>query len=546
MKTRTAAPYLLTGIIVSLSLIAGPVRAQSDEETARPTGWDEYSHGNSTDPDYAVVFPQDEVNTITITLSPENWQAMLDNMTELYGEFGTRASGEGRQPMGEGPAADQLPPEGFVPPAMGERPEDAAPGQFAPGGQPPQGFAPPAMGERPGGMGAGGMPGMETTENPIWVAADVTFEGQTWTNVGIRFKGNSSLMSTWGGGNWKLPFKLDFDEFEDDYPEIKNQRFYGFKQLSFSSNWSDSSLLREKVTADIFREAGVPAAQTAFYAVYVDYGEGPLYFGLYTAVEIVEDTVIQTQFADDSGNVYKPEGAGATFAAGTFNEESFDKETNAKANDYSDILALFEALHATTRTTDAAAWRSGLEAIFDVDGFLRWLAVNSVVQNWDTYGQMAHNYYLYTDPFTGLITWIPWDNNMALMAGMGGGMGDGAGAGGRRDGSGRELALGLDRVGSDWPLIRYLMDDPVYHALYDHYVEETINGAFEPARMTAIYQTLHDLIAPYVVGENGEQPGYTTLSSAEAFETALATLITHVNQRYTAAQQYLESRAAAQ
>jgi len=135
---------------------------------------------------------------------------------------------------------------------------------------------------------------------------------------------------------------------------------------------------------------------------------------------------------------------------------------------------------------------------------------------------------------------------MALMAGMGGGMGDGAGAGGRRDGSGRELALGLDRVGSDWPLIRYLMDDPVYHALYDHYVEETINGAFEPARMTAIYQTLHDLIAPYVVGENGEQPGYTTLSSAEAFETALATLITHVNQRYTAAQQYLESRAAAQ
>lgn len=527
MRTHTAAPALLMGIIVSLSLIASPVRAQSHEEIARPAGWDEYSHGNSTDPDYAVVFPQDEVNSITITISPENWQAMLDNMTELYGEFGTRRDGGGRQPMGEWPA-------------------DVAPGQIAPGGQPPEGFAPPAMGKRPGGMGAGGMMGMGNTENPIWVPVDITFEGQTWTSVGIRFKGNSSLMSTWGSGTYKLPFKLDFDEFEDDYPEIENQRFYGFKQLSFSSNWSDSSLLREKVTADIFREAGVPAAQTAFYAVYVDYGEGPLYFGLYTAAEVVDDTVIHTQFADDSGNVYKPEGTGATFAAGTFNEESFDKETNAKANDYSDILALFDALHATTRTTDPEAWRSGLEAVFDVDGFLRWLAVNSVVQNWDTYGQMAHNYYLYTDPTTGLITWIPWDNNMALMDDRGGGDGDGADDIGGRDGFGRELALGLDSVSSDWPLIRYLMDDPLYHTLYDRYVEETINGAFEPARMTAIYQALHDLIAPYVVGEGGEQPGYTNLSSADAFESALATLITHVNERYTAAQQYLESRATAQ
>src|SRR5690606_28775359 len=104
-----------------------------------------------------------------------------------------------------------------------------------------------------------------------------------------------------------------------------------------------------------------------------------IYFGLYTAVEVVDDTVIQTQFEDDSGNVYKPEGTGATFAEGSFDEASFDKETNQDEADFSDILALFEALHASTRETDPAAWRSGLEAVFDVDGFLRWLAVNMVV-----------------------------------------------------------------------------------------------------------------------------------------------------------------------
>jgi spore coat protein H len=512
---------ILLGIIIILSLIVPPALAQ-DDDVERPPGWSEDSHGNSADSNYAVVFPQDEVNTVTITISPENWQAMLDNMTELYGEFGTREGG-GRPPMGGGEQPGDLGP--------GQRPPD---GEQPPNGEWPEGNAPPNMAQAPQGMGPGGGMPLGTSENPIWVPADITFEDQTWTHVGIRFKGNSSLMSSWGGGIWKLPFKLDFDEFEDDYPEIDDQRFYGFKQLSFSSNWSDASLLREKVTADIFLEAGVPSAQTAFYAVYVDYGDGPIYFGLYTAVEVVDDTLIETQFDDDGGNVYKPEGTGATFAEGSFDEESFDKETNQDEADYSDILTLFDALHADTRLTDPATWRSNLESVFNVDGFLRWLAVNMVVQNWDTYGQMAHNYYLYTDPITGLINWIPWDNNMALSAGMGGGFRGGG------------LSIDLNSVTEDWPLIRYLMDDPVYHEIYVAYVEETINGAFEPAKMAATYRALHDLIAPYVVGENGEQPGYTHLNSAVEFDTALTALIDHVNARYVTAQEYISSQTSMQ
>ena len=34
----------------------------------RPVGWDDASHGNDVDPNYAVVFPQDRVNQITITM----------------------------------------------------------------------------------------------------------------------------------------------------------------------------------------------------------------------------------------------------------------------------------------------------------------------------------------------------------------------------------------------------------------------------------------------------------------------------------------------
>ena len=215
-----------------------------------------------------------------------------------------------------------------------------------------------------------GMMGGNDDQNPVWVEAEISFKGEIWEYVGIRFKGNSSLKSTWGSNSLKLPFKLDFDEFEGVYPETEDQRFYGFKQLSFSSGFKDDSLLREKVAADIFREAGVPSAQTAFYSVTIDYGEGPVYFGLFTAVEVVDDTVIETQFSNDNGNVYKPEGTGATFAEGSFNEDSFDKETNQDEADYSDVLALFTILHADNCLTDPETWRSELEAVFDIDTFL--------------------------------------------------------------------------------------------------------------------------------------------------------------------------------
>jgi spore coat protein CotH len=495
----------LAGLFLALILLVLPAAAQ---DASRPEGWNDYSHSNDTDPDYSVVFPQDAVNTITISIAPETWQLMLEDMTGLYGEFGTRTGLGG--------------PGGFQPPAGG--------------------FQPPAGGfQMPGGMGVGRLSFAD--ENPVWVAVDISLNDQTWTNVGMRFKGNSSLTSTWGGGIYKLPFKLDFDEFEDTYPEIDNQRFFGFKQLSFSSNWSDDSLLREKVTADIFREAGVPSAQTSFYAVYVDFGDGPVYFGLYTAVEVIEDTVIDTQFADNDGNVYKPEGEGATFAAGTFDEDEFDKETNGDEADYSDILAMFEALHADSRLSDPEAWRAGLESVFDVDGFLLWMATNTVIQNWDTYGQMSHNYFLYNDPTSGLLTWIPWDNNMALGDGMIGGFRmPGPAGGGTNNG-----AASFDKSGvtEQWPLIRFLLDDAVYHDIYVAYVDQVSTGAFEPSKMAATYQALHDLIAPYAIGENGEITGYTNLSAPEAFTSALTTLINHAQQRYTLAQTFVAEQRAA-
>lgn len=369
------------------------------------------------------------------------------------------------------------------------------------------------------GVGRGG--NSFSDENPVFVPAEVFYEGTQWYKVGVRFKGNSSLASTWKSGNMKLSFKLDFDEFEDDYPQIKNQRFYGFKKLSLKNNYNDKSMLREKVAGDIFRNAGLVGSHTAFYALYVDYGEGPVYFGLYTLVEEVDDTVIDTQFANNDGNLYQPDGDGASFASGTFSESVFGKETNEDAADWSDIQNLFTALHADNRTSHAAAWRTSLESVLDTDVFLKYLAVNTVIQNWDTYGRMTHNYFLYNNPETNLLTWIPWDNNEALQTGNMGG----------------SLPLNFSGLSSSqWPLIGYLYADATYKAQYDTYVEEVINGVFNPSDMQATYTTYATLVEPYATSEIR---GYSFLNSSSDFQSAVNTLKTHVKQRSAAVAAYL-------
>ncbi len=475
-----------TGVPQTLVPTAGAANAEGtgdtgneDETVTRPSGWTDRTHSKTADPDYDTVFPANEVKRIDLIFTPSDWQAMLDDMTELFGTFGS--------------STNQRPGNGGAPPA--------GPGQMIPPTTPGNSFP---------------------DTNPVWKPCTLTFEGNTWNYAGVRFKGNSSLSGTWQSGNYKLPLRLDLDQFEDTYPEIDDQRFYGFKKLSLSSNYNDDSLIREKVMPEIFRAAGVPAPRTAFYRLYVDYGEGPLYFGLYTMVEIPEEPLFDEQFQKDDGNLYKPDGTGSAFAV--YDEESMDKETNEDEADYSDVKALFDSLHASR--DDAGTWRNGLESVFDVDGFLRWLAVNTLTQNWDTYGMMTHNYYLYNDPGDGLIHWIPWDNNESL---------------GVNTRTPLSLELSSREVGDDWPLIRYLMDDPTYRATYVNYVSQAAQSVFNSTTMEPIYTEAHSLIRSYVVGAEGEQSGYTHVSGEAAFDAALNELKSHVQARYNAAVEFAGS-----
>ena len=378
------------------------------------------------------------------------------------------------------------------------------------------------------------------SENPIYIPCQIFYNDIQWYDVGIRYKGNSSLSASYRGGIKKLPFRLEFDHFEDENPSISGQTFYGFSQLSLGNNFKDVSLMHEKIATDVYRAFGVPASQSAFYRIFIDFGEGPMYFGLYTMVEIVFDgPMLINQFGNSSGNCYKPEGVSAKFNdINQITSEFFVNKTNPEAT-LDDVKSMTNALLSGTRTSNPGQWRTDLEAVFNVNMFLKWLAANTAMQNWDTYGQMSHNFYLYNDPYSELLTWIPWDNNATFIDESGGG-----GPGGNSyvlefDFSNLDNSFPGPEGEHTWPLIRYLYDDSTYKSIYNDYIDEFINSPFSPAVMEERFTEAYNLIYPYVTGAEGEIYGYTFLKDYADFENSLNKLINFATNRYTEADNYL-------
>ncbi len=451
-------------IIISLSLLLilgitlGCRKAEltTEDNTSSYPDWTAETHSNNVEPNYDIVFEQNKVLRFDIEISSDNWNNMQEDLAENLGSGG---------------------------------------------------------GPGPGGGGS-------SDYTPIWQNCNFKFNGIEWYNVGMRFKGNSSLFSTYQMGNNKLSIKLDFDEFEDEFPGLENQRFYGFKQLNLNNNYDDASLMREKIGADLFRNFGLPSAQTAFCIVYIDHGDGPQYYGVYALVEEVDDSVLDSQFSDGSGNLYKPDGDAASFAQGSYNDNEMEKKTNEDLADYTDVVSLYNTINSSDRNTNTVQWKSDLNTVFNVDTFMKWLAANTVIQNWDTYGVMTHNYYLYNNPSDNKLTWIPWDNNEAFQDGKMGGA----------------LSISLQEVGSNWPLIRYLMDIDEYESLYKTYVQQFVDEVFIPSSMQSTYDNYYQLLKEYAYAEEVD---YSFLHSPSDFDQAVEELKTHVENRNLVVQSYI-------
>jgi spore coat protein H len=362
----------------------------------------------------------------------------------------------------------------------------------------------------------------EAIINPKYFACDFYFNGKQWYDVGMRYKGNKKAYASFLNGNGKLPFKLNFDRFETQNPDLKKQRFYGFQELSLEPNFNDNSLMREKIASELYNQFGVPVSKTAYYELHVDKGDGnSVYFGLYTMTEDIENTILNRTFLSNTGNCYKADGDGAKFDDAIFTLDSFENITNKLSTNKEDVQQLNEILNSSLRISDLEAWKSNLEAIFDVDGFLKYLAVNNTIQNWDTYGNKKDNYYLYNDPKDNLLKWVVNNTFEALKS----------------RGDEDPISIGMLEVSKKWTLIYNLIRIEEYKIKYKAYIEEFINSYFTKERMDALYEKDKYLIAPSVLKETSN---YTHIQGGfSAFESEVENLIYHTDMRLIVAERYI-------
>ena len=230
------------------------------------------------------------------------------------------------------------------------------------------------------------LPEFEYTELP----ATVTIDGDTMGNVNVRKKGFIGSLSP------DLPsLKLDFNDLQE------GRTYQNVSRMTLNNNRQDPSNVRQCLAYDRFRDIGI-AAPLCNYAQVTVNGED---LGVFAHVEPIRKPFLRRTFGDDSGNLYEAQQADF----GNYLIRRFETKTNEDANNRSDLQAVADAM-----ALDDEAMMDVLPQLLDVDEFIRFWAMETLLGAWDSASGNANNFYLYHSPDDGLFHFIPWGADTAF------------------------------------------------------------------------------------------------------------------------------------
>ncbi len=227
-----------------------------------------------------------------------------------------------------------------------------------------------------------------TTSPFTYVEANVTVDGIEVDNVGIRKKGFLGSLD-----EDRPSLKIKFNEY------VPGQKLTGTKRMTLNNAKQDPSLMNQCLGYALFDRAGVPAPRCNFASVRVNGRE----LGIYVHIESVKKPFLGRHFDDTNGNLY--EGTLSDFRDGW--TSTFERKTNKAeppgSEDRSDIQAIVDALGLGD-----PAMVEELETLIDLDEFLRFWAVETMLSHWDGYSGNNNNFFIYADPGTGKFSFLPW------------------------------------------------------------------------------------------------------------------------------------------
>jgi hypothetical protein len=264
------------------------------------------------------------------------------------------------------------------------------------------------------------------------VPARLTVDGRVYENVGVRFRGKSSYFMVGEGRKRSLNLALDLAD--------EDQRLGGYRTLNLLNSSGDPTMLRAVLYHHIARHY-LPAPKACFVRLVIN-GES---WGVYPSVQQFNKDFTAEWWGSKKGARWKAPGspngrAGLEYLGDDV--AAYRKIYTIKSKDdpkaWADLVHFTKVLNQTPPAELAAA----LAPIFDVEGALRFLALENVFINTDGYWIRASDYSLYQDE-SGIFHIVAHDVNETFQAPHGPGMG-GPRGGGRegfsrpRDGERRE------------------------------------------------------------------------------------------------------------
>ncbi len=226
----------------------------------------------------------------------------------------------------------------------------------------------------------------------------------------------------------KRSFNISLDMADED------QRIDGYKTLNLLNCHGDPSMMSSVVYSHIARQH--IAAPRANFVHKVVNGES---WGLYDSVQQFDKQFLAENFGGSKGTRWKvsssPHGDGGLRYLGDDLEE-YKSRFEMKSNDGKKAWNALIQLCKTLNETPLDQLELALDPILDIDGALRFLALDVVLVNSDGYWTRASDYNLFRDK-DGKFHLIPHDMNEAFaLANRGGGPGRGGPGGDRRGGFG--------------------------------------------------------------------------------------------------------------
>lgn len=171
---------------------------------------------------------------------------------------------------------------------------------------------------------------IDKCESEEYSRCDLVIDGEASKNVGIRAKGNTSLSSVKNMDSDRYSFKVEFDQYDS------TKSYHGLDKLCLNNIIQDNTYMKDYLAYTLMCDFGVDTPLCSFAYITVNGDD----WGLYLAVEAIEESFLTRNYGNNYGDLYKPDsmsfGGGGPGNGKDFSMSEFMDKNSGDSSDDND------------------------------------------------------------------------------------------------------------------------------------------------------------------------------------------------------------------